>query len=417
MERGNGLTNAAARFAISAAKMGRTMNYVRRDALGWDPVAQAQALGPMIAAAADEVERTQALPAPLMSALHEARMARMLLPRSVGGDEIEPWVYLHTVEELARHDGSVAWNVFVANSSALIAPFLPLEAAQDVFGDPRAWVSWGPPNQFKSRAVPGGYIVDGAWDFASGSRQATWMGAHTQIIEQDGSIRLTKRGVPHVRTLLFRKEHTTPIENWNTIGMRGTASEGYRVTQLFVPEMYTGTREDPALRRDPGPLYAFTMQGLYAVGVAGVAFGIARAMLDAFMALAVEKAPRGQPRLADSAIVQAAVARREANLGSARAWLGEILREIWAGATDSEPIGPQDRARVRLGCAHGINTAVEIVDYVYKAAGTSAIFPGTPFERRFRDMHTLSQQIQSRDSHFEAVGRVMFHGDPDGVFL
>jgi indole-3-acetate monooxygenase len=81
------------------------------------------------------------------------------------------------------------------------------------------------------------------------------------------------------------------------------------------------------------------------------------------------------------------------------------------------PIDLAARARVRLGCAHAIATAAEIADYVYKAAGTSAIFPGTPFERRFRDMHTLSQQIQSRDSHFEAVGRVIFNGDPDGLFL
>jgi alkylation response protein AidB-like acyl-CoA dehydrogenase len=72
---------------------------------------------------------------------------------------------------------------------------------------------------------------------------------------------------------------------------------------------------------------------------------------------------------------------------------------------------------VRLGCAHAIATAVEVADYVFKAAGTSAIFAGTPFERRFRDIHTLSQQIQSREAHFEAVGRVMFNGDPDGLFF
>jgi indole-3-acetate monooxygenase len=115
--------------------------------------------------------------------------------------------------------------------------------------------------------------------------------------------------------------------------------------------------------------------------------------------------------------VQADVARREANLGSARAWLIDILKDAWNGADDIAPIDLTARARVRLGCAHAITTSVEIADYVYKAAGTSAIFPGTPFERRFRDMHTLSQQIQSRDSHFEAVGRVMFNGDPDGLFL
>ena len=384
---------------------------------GPDHVARARDLGPEIAAAADEIERSQAIPEPLLTHIHNARLARMLLPRSVGGDELDPWTYLHAIEEISFHDGSVGWNLFVANSAALIAPFIPLETAQEIFADPHAWISWGPPNQYTAQAVPGGYRVSGEWHFASGSRQANWLGAHCPVIESDGSLRLNRFGRPATRTLLFRKEHTQPIQDWNTIGMRGTASEGYRVTGLFVPEAYSGTREDPALRRDPGPLYAFTMPGLYAVGVAGVAFGIARAMLDEFIALAAGKTPRGLQRLADSPVVQADVARREASLGSARAWLVEILKDVWASAGDIEPIGLNARVRVRLGCAHAIAAAIEVADYVFKAAGTSAIFRGTAFERRFRDIHTLSQQIQSRDSHFEAVGRAMFNGDPDGLFL
>lgn len=393
------------------------MNHVRSGNAGIDPVARARELGPAIAAAAEEIERTQAIPEPLLSQIHDARLARILLPRSVGGDELDPWTYLHAIEEISRHDGSVGWNLFVANSAALIAPFIPLETAREIFTDPRAWVSWGPPNGFQAKAVPGGYLVDGDWHYASGSRQATWMGAHCQVLEPDGSLRRNRLGRPVVRTFLFQKRHAEPIEDWNTIGMRGTASEGYRVTRLFVPEAYSGTREDPALRRDPGRLYAFTMQGLYAVGVVGVAFGIARAMLDEFIALASEKTPRGLQRLADSPVVQANVARQEATLGAARAWMVEILKDVWEGADDIAPIGLDARVRVRLGCAHAIGVAIEVADFVFKAAGTSAIFRGTPFERRFRDIHTLSQQIQSRDSHFEAVGRVMFNGDPDGLFL
>jgi indole-3-acetate monooxygenase len=422
-----------------------------------DPVARARSLGPLIAAAADEIERSQAIPEPLLSEMHAARICRMFLPRSVGGDEVEPWVYMRAVEEISRHDGSVGWNVFVANSAALIAPFIPLSAARTIFSDPRAVVAWGPPNEHKAVAVPGGYRVSGKWHFASGSRQATWMGAHCQVIESDGSLRLNRFGRPTVRTLLYPKDRASPIHDWNTLGMRGTASEGYTLNDLFVPEEFSGTREDPSLRRDPGPLYSFTMQGLYAVGVAGVAFGIARAMLDALIELAHDKAPRGLVRMSDSPVVQADIARREASLGAARAYLVEILKDIWdrtagiepigtaaikpigtadiepigtagiepigtaalepIGTAALEPIGTADRARLRLGCAHGIHAAIEIADYVYKAAGTSAIFLGTPFERRFRDMHTLSQQIQSRDAHFEAVGRIMFHGDPDGTFL
>ena len=382
-----------------------------------DPVARARAIGPLIAASADEIEQTQTIPEPLLTEMHNNRTCRMLLPRSVGGDQVEPWVYMHAVEEISRHDGSVGWNVFVANSSALIAPFIPLASARAIYSDPRAVIAWGPPNEHKAIAVPGGYRVTGEWHFASGQRQSTWMGAHCQVVEPDGSLRLNRFGRPTVRTLLYPRKHAIPIHDWNTLGMRGTASEGYRLEDLFVPEEFSGTREDPSLRRDSGPLYAFTMPGLYAVGVVGVANGIARAMLDAFIDLAKEKAPRGLVRLADSPVVQADVAHREACLGSARAYMVQVLKDIWDNADDVEPIGTDARVALRLACAHAIHTAIEAADYVYKAAGTSAIFRGTPFERRFRDMHTLSQQIQSRGAHFEAVGRVMFNGDPDGTFL
>ena len=382
-----------------------------------DPVARARELGPAIEAAADTIERTMEIPEPLISRLHEARLFRMLLPRSVGGDQVEPWVYLRAVEETARHDGSVGWNLFVANSSALIAPFISEEAARAIYADPRALIAWGPPTQHRAIAVPGGYRVSGEWHFASGTRQANWMGAHCQVVEPDGSLRKNRFGKPTIRTLLMPKGQTTPIHDWNTMGMRGTASEGYSVKDVFVPEAYSGTREDPTLRRDRGKLYAFTTQGLYAVGVAGVALGIARAMLDSFTALAAEKAPRNMGRLADSPVVQADVARREASLGSARVWLAELLKDAWATADDIEPIGTGQRARIRLGCSQAIHVSLEVADYTYRAAGTSSIFIGTPFERRFRDIHTLSQQIQSREAHFETVGRILFNGDPDGSLL
>src|ERR1041385_4987981 len=92
------------------------------------PIPRARELGPAIDAAADEIERTQRIPEPLLTQMHAARLCRMLLPRSVDGDEVEPWVYLRAVEEFGRHDGSVGWNVFVANRAALIPPSLPLES-------------------------------------------------------------------------------------------------------------------------------------------------------------------------------------------------------------------------------------------------------------------------------------------------
>ena len=335
----------------------------------------------------------------------------------MGGEQVEPWIYVAAIEEISRHDASLGWNMFVANSSALIAPFLPLKSARAIYGDPRGLISWGPPNEHKLLAVAGGYRVTGEWHFSSGSRQANWVGAHGNVVKSDGSLRLNRFGRPTVRTVLMPKTQTQPIRNWHTLGLRGTASEGYRCADVFVPEAFSGTREDPTLRRDRGPLYAFTMQGLYACGVAAVALGIARAMLDAFIELAAAKTPRYLARLADSPSVQSDVARREADIGSARAWLVAILKDVHDRADQIEPIASADRVQVRLACTHAIHQAEKTANWVYKAAGTSAIFPGTPFERRFRDIHTVSQQIQAREAHFEAVGRILFNGDPDGTFM
>jgi alkylation response protein AidB-like acyl-CoA dehydrogenase len=380
------------------------------------PLARARALGEAIAGAADEIERTRRIPAALLDRLHDARLPRMLLPRSFDGDEVAPGTYLRTLEEVARHDGSVAWNLFTANSSVLIAAHLEPETARTIFAPRDAWVAWGPPNATVATVEPGGYRVSGRWDFASGCRQATWMGLHCMVAEPGGESRRNKYGQPAIISMLFPLEEARLLDTWDPIGLRGTASDSYSVENLFVPDAFTGTREDPEGRREPGPLYAFPMQGLYAIGVAGVALGIAGAMLDAFMELATRKTPRGLNRLADSAAVQSGIALGESRLGAARAYAFETLAEIHARAGSAGAIDVPDRARVRLAASNAIQGAIEVADWIYKRAGVSAIFSGTPFERRFRDIHTLSQQIQSRDAHFEAIGQVML-GRPPAAFF
>jgi alkylation response protein AidB-like acyl-CoA dehydrogenase len=381
-----------------------------------DPLARVRALAPAITHSADVIERTRRIPEPLLTGLHEARLFRMLLPLSVGGDEVDPATYVKAVEAAASHDGSIGWCLSIANSTSLIAPYLDIAIARQIFGPPRSTCAWGPPNDGTARAVPGGYRVSGQWSFASGCRHSSWMGAHGCVVEADGSLRLNRFGRPTIRTWLFPTEQATLLDTWDTIGLRGTASDSYRLDDLFVAEEFSSTREDPELRQEPGRLYAFPQQTLYSVGISSVALGLARGMLDAFIELAGQKTPRGMMRLADSGAVQAEVAKCEAKLGAARAYLLDTLGEIYETADSVAPIDIPARGRVRLAGTHAISTAVSVADYTYKAAGVDAIFPGSPFMRRFRDIHTVSQQIQSRDVHFETCGQILL-GNPPAVFL
>ncbi len=72
---------------------------------------------------------------------------------------------------------------------------------------------------------------------------------------------------------------------------------------------------------------------------------------------------------------------------------------------------------IRLAATHAIQEAVAVADTAYHAAGTTAIFDRNPFERRFRDIHALAQQVQARRSHYETVGRHLLGLDTDSQFL
>lgn len=382
------------------------------------PLARAHTLAARIGDAADAIERDQRIPPSLLDDVHDAGLFRLLLPRSIGGEEADPRDYLIAVEEIGRHDGSLAWCMFVANSSALIAAYLDPAAARAIYADPHASIAWGPPGTPRARAVPGGYRVSGRWGFASGCRHSTWMGAHAAVEQPDGTLRLNSAGRPTVRTLLFPAEHARLHDDWDVIGLRGTSSVSYTVDDVFVPEAYSATREDPALVRETGRMYAIPQQGLYTVGAAGTALGIARGMLDAFVGLATHKTPRALAGpLAANTWVQAEFARTEARLSAARAWLFAALTGIMEEPDPQAPIDVPDRARLRLAATHAIGCAADTADWVYRAAGTDAIVTGTAFERRFRDIHTVSQQIQARTANFEAVGRILFGMMPETPFL
>src|ERR1700722_9640494 len=154
-----------------------------------DPVARARELGAEIAAAADEIERTRRIPEALPGRLHDSRLFRMLLPRSAGGDQTEPAVYVAAIEELASHDASIAWNTFAINSASLIAAYLEPAAGHAIFADPRSAVAWGPPNACRARAVDGGYRLTGRWDFGSGCRQAPRIARRCHGVAAGGALR------------------------------------------------------------------------------------------------------------------------------------------------------------------------------------------------------------------------------------
>ena len=389
-----------------------------------DIVSRARALTPLLAAAAPRIEEARALPPDVLDALHAAKMFRMLLPVSMGGVELELASFFQAVCAIAEGDASTAWCVVQNSGCSMAAAYLAPQAAREIFGAPRSILAWGFPAGAPCLAVPvpGGWKVNGNWGFASGNRHSSWLGGHCQVTGADGVPLKHAHGGPVERTMLFPRSAAAIRDDlWNVIGLRGTGSDSYSVTGLFVPSEHAivprATGRDQQLagdaggeveteRREPGPLYRFTGTNVYQCGFAGVALGIARATLDAFIALAKKKAPAAaNVALRDDHGIQSRVALSEARLGSARAWLLQILGDMWEECVASGKIRFEQRVRLRLASTYAIHEARQVVEDSYADAGATAIFESNPFERRLRDMHAVSQQLQSSAAHFQNAGQ------------
>jgi len=391
---------------------------IRADTAPVDYLARAEALAPRVAAAADEIERERRITGPLFAAIMDAGLYRMLLPRSLGGAELDPPTFVRVIETIAKADASTAWCLCQNTVCSMVAASLPLESAREMYGrDPNAVLAWGP-GPSRAVAAPGGYRVTGNWSFASGGRHATWLGAHCPVYEADGTPRLGPTGTPVIRTLLFPASKAPMSDIWHVVGLRGTASDAYSVTDLFVPDAFTLARDNPAERRETGPLYSFPTNSLYSCGFACVALGIARALHDAFLALTLEKTPRGyKSKLRENAVVQSELAESEARLRCARMYILGTLGEIWSAVQRTNQITIEQRMAIRLASTYTIQEAVKVADAAYHAAGATAIFSSNPFERRFRDIHTVAQQVQGRRAHFETVGRHLLGFESDLLFV
>jgi alkylation response protein AidB-like acyl-CoA dehydrogenase len=374
----------------------------------------ARSLAPRIAAASDRFDTDRRLPDSLVTAIKGAGLYRMLVPRSVGGAELNLREFSEVIEELARHDGSVAWTVSQNSGICRMAGCLPEEGRREVFGFPEMVVSWGN-GPSTARKVPGGYRVTGRWVTASGIHHAVFTGAHNApVVDAQGAPVLEADGTQRKVTLFFPTADIAIEDAWQVAGLRATGSDTYSVTDLFVPD-HRAAFEEPL---EPGTLYLFGTTNIFATGFASVALGIARGTLDALRDLAVSKSPRGiEGPLSGQQYAQMQLARAEADWRAARAYLQRTCDESWETVGRSREFDLETRINLRLATTYVMQRSADVVDAAYRLAGTTAIYTDKAFERRFRDMHAVTQHIQARDDHYERVGRYLLGLEPDRGWL
>jgi alkylation response protein AidB-like acyl-CoA dehydrogenase len=320
----------------------------------------------------------------------------MLVPASLGGGERPPDEMVAALDAIAREDASTAWCAMVAATSGLVSAYIDPDFAREAFSPPA--VGGGVYAPMGRATVDGdSYVLSGRWPFASGCRHATTLLGGAVIDGGNG---------PTVRAMVFPATEAEIHDTRETTGLRGTGSHDIEVSGLRVAAGHTASLSDDRPRHE-GALYAFPPFGLLALGIAGVAMGIARGAIGDLVELAASKKASGSKRtLAERPGIQKSVADAEALLRSARALVDEAVGAAWDAAESRGEIDLERKAVLRLAATQAARSSTQAVDLMYEAGGGTAIYTRSPLERRFRDIHTAKAHMMVSPASLELVGRV-----------
>lgn len=353
-----------------------------------------------------EGDRLRQLPPALAEAFHRHDVYRLILPRDLGGGDVDPLDYLDLVEKVARVDGSTAWNLAIGAGSGLYAGYLPVERSRPMFADVSSCIAGAYAPFGRGEIVEGGYRVSGHWGWASGVAQARWIVFGFRVVAQGGTDG-TDEKPSEVRQALAPRAAFRVLDTWHVNGMRGTGSTEYEVNDLFVPSDMT-FRVFLDQPKHPAPV--FRLPGaFFASAVASVALGIGQGATEGLKQLAVVKGgfPGGNP-LQQQGYAQYAVAKAEALVESAKLYLDDAIAALWRSILAGREIDPAQRKRARRACVQAAEASAEAVDLCYRAAGGHALFDSQPFGRALRDVHAAIAQITLQRSAMEDAGRAAF---------
>lgn len=374
-------------------------------------VQAARSLAPAIRAARADSERNRSLPPALVRQMAEQGLFSIWLARALGGPELGLTDFFRVIGELARADGAAGWCATVSAGYSRFSGFLDEGVARAIFGGGTTIMAGTINPTGKAVAVPGGFRVSGRWAYGSFIEHSSWTVGNCLVHDGDQP-RRSADGTPDMRLMLFPTRDVEILDTWHVAGLRGTGSHDFAVLDLFVPEDHAieGFAAKPT---QPGTLYAAPFITVFAMCLASVPLGIARAAIEAFTELAEAKTPLGASnRLREKASAQADLGKAEALLGSARAFMFDEAEKLWETVEAGKAPSLKQRAVARLSAAQAARASAQAVDLLYNAAGGSALYEDNLLERCFRDVHAATQHVGIASSNFELSGRVLLGLDP-----
>lgn len=367
-----------------------------------------------------EGERQRWVPQETADALRDAGLFKIWLPRPLGGWEVEPVVACRIFEDVARLDSAAGWMLQMCCTVSLISAWFGDEAIAEmhesstpVFGD-----SFAPPMHMARSSS--GWEVTGQAAFVSNSHHIDWF--FGLGMEFDGDVpKPGPDGEPVSMIVAVPKAEFEVVENWNTVGMRGTGSHDVRVDRVFVPNRRVvpfRPYDEPQNGVYPAGLTRLGGIWLGIASMGAVGLGIAQAAYDEFLVLCGAKtANYTLSKVGETPLTHYRLGEAHAQLGASRSYLYGALSDVWNRANGGAALTVEDRCELAAASTFVFQSAARALDLLAESAGTSMIREENALSRHARDLRTLTQHVFTAKNRYQDIGAMLLGREPGLAML
>ncbi len=357
-------------------------------------IAIARGLRDTLRAEAPEGERLRT-PTPTVSrALKDNNLLTLLLPRRWGGAGLSFTDYARVQIELGKGDPSVSWVSQIINGTTWVASLSSDATQEALFGEGPKLIcgAYNPPG--KARKVDGGYIVNGAWPYTSGSRESYWAQSGVLLEDSDGPV------VPGINMVYIPFSQLEMKDTWFMTGMQGTGSDTSIAKDVFVPDHLIVTMDKPFGYKAPGKKHCNAPSDRLPVVPVVRATGLAQLVGAAEAMLEIVEAESNKPivtttymRRDSSGVVAHDLGQVAAQLDTAKLLLFSatgLLDEIGLTGRDFTDL---ERSKHKAQCAQVVDLVHKSIESLMFIAGSSAFALDKPISRFWRDIHVALRHI------------------------
>jgi 3-hydroxy-9,10-secoandrosta-1,3,5(10)-triene-9,17-dione monooxygenase len=343
---------------------------------------RARAVKPQLRERVAETEQLRHLPPENVAALLENGLYGLMTPRRFGGSELGPEAMVDVTIELASACPSTGWVHMLWTAHMWMLAQFPLQAQEELWSNPNTLASSVVNTVGDVVPVDGGYRWTGRGFFSSGVDHCNWLTA---------AVGIKREGPPEMRWLLIPREDFVIVDDWYTVGLKGTGSKTIVVDDIFIPAERTVAGKAVEEGIAPGhlihsnPMYGAISWANFTAAMAAPALGVARGFLAAYE----DRLRSKSANIDDGLTVNMARYANSAAMVDAAHALTLQNAERYARVPARE-VGRDIRGKCRRDQAFTAQTSRKAVNALYEECGGGGLYESSDLQRLWRDVNAAA---------------------------